>query len=60
MSGLANSSTNGGFWNVHVLGKYGKSPIYRMLRDAWMSAVKREPKTFNYWLGFERGLGRLK
>lgn len=26
-----------------------------MLRDAWMSAITREPKTFNNWLGFERG-----
>jgi hypothetical protein len=32
------------------------SPDYLMLRDAWMSAVTKEPKTFNNWLGFERGL----
>lgn len=27
-----------------------------MLRDARMSAITREPKTFNNYLGFEQGL----
>jgi hypothetical protein len=31
-----------------------------MLRDAWMSVVTKEPKTFNNLLGFERGLWQPK
>ena len=50
----------GGWDTSSVTQMAAVSPLYRMLRDAWMSAVKREPKTFNNLLGFERGLGRLK
>ncbi|MFX0543906.1 hypothetical protein ACEWPM_019765, partial [Roseovarius sp. S4756] len=32
------------------------SPLYHMLHDALMSAIVREPKTFNNRSGSERGL----